>query len=80
MKNKTIYATSKEVDNIVKSYGKEGYTPTIITDKMVKLVKPKKFQKVWFILLFILFVVPSLFVVLSYLVDSDKSLIIIIKE
>lgn len=80
MKNKTIYATSKEVDNIVKSYGKEGYAPSIITDKMVKLVKPKKFQTGWFILLFLLFVVSALLVVLSYLVDSDKSLTIIIKE
>ncbi len=80
MKNKTIYATSKELDNIVKSYSKQGYGPTIITDKMVKLVRPKQFQTVWFILLFLLFIVPSLLVVLSYLVDSDKSLTIIIKE
>ena len=80
MKNETIYATTKEVDNIVKSYGKKGYKPTTMTDKMVTLTKPKQFQTVWFILFFLLFIVPALLVILSYMVDSDKTVTIIIKD
>ena len=80
MKNETKTTTKSGVNGIIQQYTKKGYTVTHMSDQMVTLTKPKQFQTVWFILFLFFFVLPALLVILSYMVDSDKTVTILIKE
>ena len=80
MKDITLKVKRSELATTMAQYSQKGYTPIMQGDTVVTMRKKKKFQIIFFLLFLLLFVVPALFVVLSYFVDSDSELTIYVTE
>jgi len=80
MKDITLHTRKNDLDELMSQYSKKGYMPIMISDKVVTMRKKKKFQVIYFLLFMLLFVVPALLVILSYMVDSDSLLTIYVQD
>ncbi len=79
MKDITLKVQRSELATTMAKYSKQGYTPIMQGETVVTMRKKKKFQVIFFLLFLMLFVVPALFVILSYFVDSDSELTIYVE-
>ncbi len=59
---------------VIAYYVSKGYRVISQTETSAQLVKPKKFSLFWGVLLFLVFIVPFVIYLLSYLAKKDQSI------